>query len=131
MTLDWMQLALGAGGLLLLQGVKDGFPLLNWFKGRFPATAPAVNAAEAAATVAAPAIKSRLQPLLDILDGAMSHINDLQTLQAYLTALHLTPLPTTVTTPMPTTVAPTAVPSPDALTEILTLLKNLQPKAGA
>lgn len=113
MALDWMSIAAGAGAVLVTQSVSSGFPLLSWFKKRRPGAAPLVDAVEGqltnAAKVVNPAIvvpqpvqpQTGLAPLLSMLAAASSHINDLQTLQSYLTQLHLTPLPATVTQPAP------------------------------
>lgn len=115
MALDWMSIAAGAGAILVVQSVSSGFPLLSWLKKKRPGAAPLVDAVEGELTnvakVVGPSIVTPLQPvqpqtglapLLSMLAAASSHINDLQTLQSYLTQLHLTPLPATVTQPVAT-----------------------------
>lgn len=116
MTLDWLNILVGAAGILAVQSASSGFPFLSRFAKNNPAAAPAVNAIEGVVTQVANVVKpgtvtvspsqtqiqplnTGLAPLLTLLGGALSHINDLTTLQSYLTQLHLTPLPATATTP--------------------------------
>lgn len=137
MAFDWASLLVGGGAVLAVQSVSSGFPVLSWLKGKYPKTAPLVNAAEAELTQVAKAVnptvappQQGVQPLLDLLGGALSHISQLQTLQSYLTQLHLTQLPTTVPQPVPAPPEPTSLEQMVAVAVANALAKQQPAKVG-